>query len=507
MEFVLAIDEDRYEVRLVGDHPALTVGEALGRTGSGAVTVDGHGVAIDRRFAASVRPGSVVGSGPPSRSAVAGGPPAAPGRRPFNRPPRGEFPVALPPIPAPLAREAPRSTFRFGWAALVVPVVLGVILAIAIHPRMALFAVFSPAMAFSNWIEDRRRTRKGAQRNSEELHHEMIAFRARVVASVRAETRLRIRAHPDPETLIGRVESLDSRLWERRRHHDDALRLAIGTGCVQWSPDLLTGYDAPAPEASRLVDEIGVLHDVPITVSFEPGSIVGLSGAPLVRRATTRPPPRSAGSLRRTSRSPSSRTTHICGTGRNGCRTCSWTRKQVGVASRHPRRRQARCSPPSGCERPLSSRRWDRHRMDLTRFWSSTSTTSPILHSRRPAKPSSEPLAEPVPCSHLPTRSPSCPRGAVSWWKSTQPGAPRCGFPTAASASTTSQCGKRHRRVRAMPPGFSPVSLIPTRRMPLPTSPNKCAWSTSSVCRTRRRRPSPLGGPETQVWIRGCLLE
>ena len=243
----------------------------------------------DQPFVATVRPGSVLGSGEPSLPAVvAGGVPAAPGRRPFNRPPRSEFPVALPPIPAPLAREAPRSTFRFGWAALVVPVVLGVILAVAIHPRMALFAVFSPAMALSNWIEDRRRTRKGAQRNSEELRHEMVAFRARLVASVRAEARLRIRAHPDPETLIGRIESLDSRLWERRRHHDDVLRLALGSGCVQWSPDLVTGYDAPAPEASDLVDEIGVLHDVPIVVSFEPGSIVGLSGAPSLRRAMAR---------------------------------------------------------------------------------------------------------------------------------------------------------------------------------------------------------------------------
>ncbi len=284
---------DAYEVRVRGAHDRLTLGDVLAEPGRmEPASIDGMVVSPDARFSSVVRTGSRVsidGSRPEATygEAARTDRPAG-GRTPFNRPPRSEFPMVLPPLSTPHARETPRTRIRFGWAALVVPVVLGVVLAIAIHPRMALFAVFSPVMAAANWIEERRRSRKGARQNRRDLDHDLMAFRDRLVSAMRAEGRLRQRAHPSPAVLIAWVEQLDTRLWERRRHHSDLLRLGLGTACVPWVPELTTSNERTAPEALALIDELAVLHDVPIAVTLEPGSVVGITGDASVRRAVAR---------------------------------------------------------------------------------------------------------------------------------------------------------------------------------------------------------------------------
>jgi S-DNA-T family DNA segregation ATPase FtsK/SpoIIIE len=289
VEFVLGIDGDQYEVRITGGHGAVTVGEAIGRIeGAGSVVIDGTAVPLTRPLGSAVQPGSLVDVSTGILEAADSDGADGGGRRRFNRPPRSEFPVAPAPLPAPMARDAPRSTFRFGWAALVVPVLLGVVLAVAIHPRMALFAVISPAMALANWIEDRRRTHAGLRRSADALRHELAAFQDRLMAAIRAEERLRRRAHPDLGELAGRVARRDGRLWERRRHHADLLELAVGSACLPWTPTLATGPDGPAPEVTQMIEDFGVLHDVPVTVAPKSGSVIGIAGGDPVRRAVAR---------------------------------------------------------------------------------------------------------------------------------------------------------------------------------------------------------------------------
>ncbi len=288
MEFALSLDGTEYEVVLHGAYPELPLEDAIAPHGAQGAFVEGRIVAPTAAFAEAVAPGSLVAVGDEiqrSWTAIEG---ASAGVRAFNRPPRSDFPVALPPLPAPSGRSAQAATVRFGWAALIVPVVLGVVLAVVIHPRMALFAVFSPAMAFANWIEQRRRTVNGRRHARKELAVELADFRERLTTAVRAEARMRRRSHPSPDRLIARVLNLDGRLWERRPHHDDAMALAVGTACVAWAPELTAGYEGPAAVVHDLVRELGVLHDVPVAVALSPGHVVGLAGGASVRRAVAR---------------------------------------------------------------------------------------------------------------------------------------------------------------------------------------------------------------------------
>ena len=270
MEFVVRRDGLEHEVRLVArssDGAAVDdVAVALG-----AVPVDG----------AALRHGGVLHVDDAGRLQVEPGvDPAHPTieRRAFNRPPRTEYPIALPPITAPAAAPEQRATTRFGWAALVVPVVLGLIMAVVFHPRMAMFALFSPLMMMSNWLEEKRRLRKDRKVALEDLEGELAAFGRRLVAHVDAETRLRRRHIPVPELLLERAEQHDERLWERRPGHEDWMRLGIGTACLPWSPPLKPAGAAIAPEAEAVVRDHAALHEVPVSVDVGRGRIVGLAG-------------------------------------------------------------------------------------------------------------------------------------------------------------------------------------------------------------------------------------
>ena len=274
---------------------SLSIGARRSARAAGAMATSGRrsmaSIRIDR-FATTMRPGSIVelhvaearAGGPGSSTTVPA--PGVAGRSTGR--PAASTPVRLPPIPAPSSRaRCPGRRFRFGWAALVVPVVLGVILAVVIHPGWRSLPVFAPAMALANWIEERRRARQGVRRNTEALHQELAAFRANAGRDDRRQsTRLRYPCAPQPERAdrLGRIDRLQV-CGSGGRHHEDVMRLALGSACIPWSPELSTGYDAPAPEASALVDELGILHDVPIVVSLDPGSVVGISGAAHVRRA------------------------------------------------------------------------------------------------------------------------------------------------------------------------------------------------------------------------------
>src|SRR5205807_5601413 len=92
------------------------------------------------------------------RSVAASASPAS-GRIRFNRPPRAPLPPPPEAVAVPPAAPAPAPGVRFGWAAVVAPLVLGLAMAAVFGPLMAAFAVFSPGMVVSYWWDERRRVR------------------------------------------------------------------------------------------------------------------------------------------------------------------------------------------------------------------------------------------------------------------------------------------------------------------------------------------------------------
>ena len=199
-------------------------------------------------------------------------------RAAFNRPPRSEFPASLPLLVAPSAPPAAQQPMRFGWGALVIPVLIGGLMALVWNPMMAMFAIFSPAMMLANWYEDKRRTRRTNEENAAELADAMTEFAARLGALRQAAHSMAWRSSPGPARLVERIVRCDSRLWQRRHDHADFMELAIGVGTLAWAPDVSPPEPDRAPAANRLLAASAELAGVPVTVELGDGGVVGIVG-------------------------------------------------------------------------------------------------------------------------------------------------------------------------------------------------------------------------------------
>jgi len=193
----------------------------------------------------------------------------------FNRPPRSISNYRPGRVTPPKQPPQPSKPMRFGWGALIVPVVLGIGMAILIHPRMAVFAVFSPAMLLANWFEDRRRARRERRETGEAFRDALVRFRSELSHAHQLEMRHRRDSVPTPETIEMLALRVDSRLWERRHGHRDFMTLPVGSGCVEWRPDW---EEQPAPDAAEAAGAFAELHDVPVTACLEAGSVAGVAG-------------------------------------------------------------------------------------------------------------------------------------------------------------------------------------------------------------------------------------
>ena len=209
----------------------------------------------------------------------------ASGRIAFNRPPRPAMPDPPEPLPTP-AGEPTRSSraTAFGWAALVAPLVAGLLMAVLYSPYMALFALLSPLMMGATWFDNRRRDRSERRRSRRRSQTSLAAF-AEVAAEAHAEEIGRQRDQcPHLAEAVRRVRQPSVRLWERRPGHDDFMVLAAAHGALPFAPELVVDGPKPAPEAIAALEQLGPLPDVPIPVELGPGKLVGVVGP---RTATT----------------------------------------------------------------------------------------------------------------------------------------------------------------------------------------------------------------------------
>ncbi len=200
------------------------------------------------------------------------------GRAAFNRPPRSEFPASLPLLVAPSVPPAAQQPMRFGWGALVIPVLIGGLMALVWNPMMAMFAIFSPAMMLANWYEDRRRTRRTNDETAAGLAAAMTEFAERLGALRHAAHKMAWRSSPGPARLVERIVRRDSRLWQRRHDHTDFMELAIGVGTLAWAPDVSPPEPDRAPAANDLLAASAELPEVPVIVELGDGGVVGIVG-------------------------------------------------------------------------------------------------------------------------------------------------------------------------------------------------------------------------------------
>ncbi len=198
------------------------------------------------------------------------------GCRPLHRPPP---PALHPPAPAvtpPSKEPSPPGAPRFGWAAALVPLVGGLVLARLVDPRLALFTLLGPAVLVGQWIEERRRHRRGtsARRLSDQAG--LAALAADIEAAGAAEAGRRWATHPDPSATGAEVEALGARLWSCRAGQPDFAEVTVGAApALRWDPPT-TG--AAEGRAAAMLAEARLPHGCPALVPLRPGHHLGIAG-------------------------------------------------------------------------------------------------------------------------------------------------------------------------------------------------------------------------------------
>jgi len=196
-----------------------------------------------------------------------------------NRPPRLQpaEPVTVVELPAAPPVTAAR---KLPVVPLLVPVVLGVVMAVVSSPLFLLFTLMSPLIAVSTWISDRRSGRAAAARATKDHAVALAGAEQRIAAAAGAETLRRRTDCPDPAVILLAAAGPGRRLWERRRGDGDALLLRVGTGPGRARAVRVSGTAAPA--------EPPALPDVPVVLALRELGVLGVAGPAASIRALAR---------------------------------------------------------------------------------------------------------------------------------------------------------------------------------------------------------------------------
>ncbi len=265
---------------LAGHNPVLLDGEPL--QASLLPPIDDH---ITLRLGATT---ITIGPTPPPDQHAALGAALADGRHGFHRPPRPARPDTAPSIYVPPARADARPPSRLSMSAIVAPLALGAVLAVAMNPRFALLALTSPLMVIANWLEDRRRVKRERANGQRSTSEELARFTTSLIDSQAIIFDSIITAHPGLGQLALRAEIPTVSLWERRVTHQDHGMLVIGHGSRHLAHQLVDPRSDWLTGCRDILSEHTTVHDLPITVSLVAGSVLGVHGDSASRHAVAR---------------------------------------------------------------------------------------------------------------------------------------------------------------------------------------------------------------------------
>lgn len=246
-----------------------------------------HGVRLGAP--ARVRPGELFGMGETVLTVRRGDPADAPlqpvrddGWTLFNRPPR------LPTTPVRLCLTVPRRpqpprTLRFPLLAILLPLVLAGV-AYLVFPSAAYFLAFaalSPMLMVANLIADRWGGRRDHRTAVAEYDRQRADLDDRLATAADEQGRAAREAFPDPCRVLRIATGPTSRLYERRPHDPDFLRLPVGLAPQPVEVTFTGASDEERPEAPAV-------GHAPVTVPLADTGVLGLAGPradllPLVR--------------------------------------------------------------------------------------------------------------------------------------------------------------------------------------------------------------------------------
>ncbi|MEV7967316.1 FtsK/SpoIIIE domain-containing protein [Sphaerisporangium sp. NPDC088356] len=203
----------------------------------------------------------------------------------YNRPPR------LRPAERRRRFEVPAEPsrgegMRLQLLAACLPAVLGFTMAAVFHIwYYLLIGLMTPLIMIGQWIGDRRHGRRKYRQEMKAYRERLAAFEV-AVEKARAVNELERRAaSPDAAELLLTATGPRRRLWERRSHDPDALRLRIGLADlpaeIEFVPERGASPDMPMPEHP-------VSGAVPVSLAMRRLGVAGMTGPREVTLGITR---------------------------------------------------------------------------------------------------------------------------------------------------------------------------------------------------------------------------
>ncbi|MFI7222381.1 FtsK/SpoIIIE domain-containing protein [Nonomuraea angiospora] len=188
----------------------------------------------------------------------------------YNRPPR-------------LRRSEPERKFvkpkepsrneglRLQLLAALLPAVLGVTLAFALkQPYYLLVALMTPVIMIGQWWSDRRHGKKQHKKALKEYHEQLQAYDEAVERARMADEAARRSDAPDPAQVLLTATGPRRRLWERRIHDADSLRLRVGLADLPANLELSEEQGGPIDPP--------MCHSVPVALPMRRLGVAGVTG-------------------------------------------------------------------------------------------------------------------------------------------------------------------------------------------------------------------------------------
>jgi DNA segregation ATPase FtsK/SpoIIIE, S-DNA-T family len=195
-------------------------------------------------------------------------------RPPATDPRRAVVPISVPPV------STTRPAIKLNFVTLLIPIVMGAVLAILINPMLAIMAASSPIMMLGTWLEDKRRARRDKALGHHTTTELLDRFEQQIHRNIDTFTDELLSRNPSPADLDHIATAGGLRLWERRLDHVDVGVLVVGLGEVPAPHQLDAPVGGPAHAiAEEILAHHQSLHEAPVTVSLAPGRIVGVVGS------------------------------------------------------------------------------------------------------------------------------------------------------------------------------------------------------------------------------------
>ncbi|GAA0399435.1 FtsK/SpoIIIE domain-containing protein [Microbispora corallina] len=193
----------------------------------------------------------------------------------YNRPPRLQRPDRRRRVTVPTEPRRAEG-IRLQVLAALLPAVLGLVMAVALHLwYFLLIAFMTPLIMLGQWAGDRRHGRKKHRRALKAYRERLAAFEEEVARAVEEDEAARRSGAPDPAEVLLTATGPRRRLWERRVHDRDALRLRVGLADLpadlEYEPETGAPPDAPRPEPPSCLN-------VPVALVMRRLGVAGLTG-------------------------------------------------------------------------------------------------------------------------------------------------------------------------------------------------------------------------------------